>query len=57
LFGAHDVWVQWTTYYALLWCTDGLIDTVMGSTATVMGSNSYFTRHDVVMQEPGTTTC
>ncbi|XP_073009067.1 probable pectate lyase 5 [Typha latifolia] len=45
LYGARDVWVD---HCALSYCTDGLIDAIMGSTAITV-SNSYFSHHNEVM--------
>ncbi|CAN0878577.1 Probable pectate lyase 13 [Linum grandiflorum] len=45
LFGARNVWIDHCTLSS---CADGLIDTVMGSTAITI-SNNLFSRHDKVM--------
>uniref|UniRef100_A0A0E0ISW9 Pectate lyase n=1 Tax=Oryza nivara TaxID=4536 RepID=A0A0E0ISW9_ORYNI len=45
LYSARDVWVD---HCALSRCADGLIDTIMGSTAITV-SNSYFSHHNEVM--------
>ncbi|KAK4772667.1 hypothetical protein SAY86_014442 [Trapa natans] len=45
LYTAAKVWID---HCSLSYCTDGLIDAIMGSTAITI-SNSYFSHHDEVM--------
>ncbi|KAJ7953761.1 Pectate lyase [Quillaja saponaria] len=45
IFGATNVWID---HVSMSKCEDGLIDTVMGSTAITI-SNSHFTHHSKVM--------
>ncbi|TQE07894.1 hypothetical protein C1H46_006427 [Malus baccata] len=45
LFGARKIWID---HCSLLFCADGLIDAIMGSTGITI-SNNYFTHHDEVM--------
>ncbi|KAK9706807.1 hypothetical protein RND81_07G152900 [Saponaria officinalis] len=45
IFGASNIWVDHCT---LSYCTDGLIDATMGSTAITI-SNSHFSHHNDVM--------
>ena len=45
IFGAQKIWID---HCSLSYCTDGLIDAIMGSTGITI-SNSHFTHHDEVM--------
>ncbi|KAH1055370.1 hypothetical protein J1N35_033435 [Gossypium stocksii] len=45
IFGSQKIWVD---HCSLSYCTDGLVDAVMGSTGITI-SNSYFAHHDEVM--------
>ncbi|KAL4331968.1 hypothetical protein GQ457_07G018710 [Hibiscus cannabinus] len=45
IFGAQKIWID---HCALSYCTDGLIDAIMGSTGITI-SNSYFSHHNEVM--------
>ncbi|KAM1531354.1 hypothetical protein PS2_005467 [Malus domestica] len=45
LFGARKIWID---HCSLSFCTDGLIDAIMGSTGITI-SNNYFAHHDEVM--------
>uniref|UniRef100_A0A2N9IUB2 Pectate lyase n=1 Tax=Fagus sylvatica TaxID=28930 RepID=A0A2N9IUB2_FAGSY len=45
IFSARQIWID---HCALSYCTDGLIDAIMGSTAITI-SNNYFSHHDEVM--------
>ncbi|XP_044460824.1 probable pectate lyase 13 [Mangifera indica] len=43
--GAHKIWID---HCSLSYCTDGLIDAILGSTAITI-SNNYFSHHNEVM--------
>ncbi|XP_052198662.1 probable pectate lyase 5 [Diospyros lotus] len=45
IFSSRSIWID---HCSLSYCTDGLIDAIMGSTAITI-SNSYFSHHDEVM--------
>ncbi|THF94177.1 hypothetical protein TEA_004440 [Camellia sinensis var. sinensis] len=45
IFNSHDLWID---HCSLSYCTDGLIDAIMGSTGITI-SNSYFAHHNEVM--------
>ncbi|KAG6758542.1 hypothetical protein POTOM_038900 [Populus tomentosa] len=45
IFGAQKIWID---HCSLSYCTDGLIDAIMGSTGITI-SNNHFTHHDEVM--------
>ncbi|GAV67646.1 Pec_lyase_C domain-containing protein [Cephalotus follicularis] len=45
IFGAQKIWID---HCSLSYCTDGLIDAIMGSTGITI-SNNYFSHHDEVM--------
>ncbi|XP_065871388.1 probable pectate lyase 13 [Euphorbia lathyris] len=45
LFGAQKIWID---HCSLSYCTDGLIDAIMGSTGITI-SNNYFSHHNEVM--------
>ncbi|KAL4190908.1 hypothetical protein AMTRI_Chr07g26960 [Amborella trichopoda] len=45
IFGGRHIWID---HCSLSYCTDGLIDAIMGSTAITI-SNSYFSHHNEVM--------
>ncbi|KAA8539246.1 hypothetical protein F0562_025938 [Nyssa sinensis] len=45
IFAARNLWID---HCSLSYCTDGLIDAIMGSTAITI-SNNYFSHHDEVM--------
>ncbi|MQM15652.1 hypothetical protein Taro_048605 [Colocasia esculenta] len=45
IFGARNIWID---HCSLSYCTDGLIDAIMGSTGITI-SNNYFSHHDEVM--------
>lgn len=45
IYGARKIWID---HVALSYCTDGLIDAIMGSTAITI-TNSHFSHHDEVM--------
>ncbi|GAB4854997.1 hypothetical protein Ancab_023584 [Ancistrocladus abbreviatus] len=45
IFGAQNIWID---HCSLSYCTDGLIDATMGSTAITI-SNNHFSHHDDVM--------
>ncbi|KAE8709723.1 putative pectate lyase 13 [Hibiscus syriacus] len=45
IFGSQKIWID---HCALSYCTDGLIDAIMGSTGITI-SNSYFSHHNEVM--------
>ncbi|KAF5467032.1 hypothetical protein F2P56_016900 [Juglans regia] len=45
IFSARQIWID---HCSLSYCTDGLIDAIMGSTGITI-SNSYFSHHDEVM--------
>ncbi|XP_019441365.1 PREDICTED: probable pectate lyase 18 [Lupinus angustifolius] len=45
IFGARKIWID---HCSLSYCTDGLIDAIMGSTGITI-SNSHFAHHDEVM--------
>ncbi|KAI4384388.1 hypothetical protein MLD38_002553 [Melastoma candidum] len=45
IFGASNIWID---HCSLSYCTDGLIDAIMGSTGITV-SNNYFSHHDEVM--------
>ncbi|KAH7690617.1 Pectate lyase protein [Dioscorea alata] len=45
IYSAREIWID---HCSLSYCTDGLIDAIMGSTAITI-SNSYFSHHDKVM--------
>lgn len=45
IFGAQNIWID---HCSLSYCTDGLIDAIMGSTGITI-SNNYFSHHDEVM--------
>ncbi|KAK8579692.1 hypothetical protein V6N12_070003 [Hibiscus sabdariffa] len=45
IFGSQKLWID---HCALSYCTDGLIDAIMGSTGITI-SNSYFSHHNEVM--------
>ncbi|KAF2295484.1 hypothetical protein GH714_033022 [Hevea brasiliensis] len=45
IFGSQKIWIDHCT---LSYCTDGLIDAIMGSTGITI-SNNYFSHHDEVM--------
>ncbi|XP_059666031.1 probable pectate lyase 5 [Cornus florida] len=45
IFGSRSIWID---HCSLSYCTDGLIDAIMGSTAITI-SNNYFSHHDEVM--------
>ncbi|XP_057476294.1 probable pectate lyase 13 isoform X2 [Actinidia eriantha] len=45
IFSSRNIWID---HCSLSYCTDGLIDAIMGSTAITI-SNSYFSHHDEVM--------
>uniref|UniRef100_A0A5B7C9T3 Pectate lyase n=1 Tax=Davidia involucrata TaxID=16924 RepID=A0A5B7C9T3_DAVIN len=45
IFGSRNLWID---HCSLSYCTDGLIDAIMGSTGITI-SNSYFAHHDEVM--------
>ncbi|KAE8713888.1 putative pectate lyase 13 [Hibiscus syriacus] len=45
IFGSQKIWID---HCALSYCTDGLIDAIMGSTGITV-SNSYFSHHNEVM--------
>ncbi|KAJ0967227.1 hypothetical protein J5N97_024144 [Dioscorea zingiberensis] len=45
IYSGRNIWVD---HCSLSYCTDGLIDAIMGSTAITI-SNSYFSHHDEVM--------
>ncbi|XP_062156543.1 probable pectate lyase 18 [Alnus glutinosa] len=45
IFGARQIWID---HCSLSYCTDGLIDAIMGSTGITI-SNNYFSHHDEVM--------
>ncbi|KAK9158619.1 hypothetical protein Scep_005193 [Stephania cephalantha] len=45
IFGASKIWID---HCSLSYCSDGLIDAVMGSTAITI-SNNYFSHHNEVM--------
>jgi len=45
IFGSRNIWID---HCSLSYCTDGLIDAIMGSTAITI-SNNHFGHHDEVM--------
>ncbi|WVY97930.1 hypothetical protein V8G54_030081 [Vigna mungo] len=45
IFGSRKIWID---HCSLSYCTDGLIDAIMGSTAITI-SNNHFAHHDEVM--------
>lgn len=45
IFGSQKLWID---HCSLSYCTDGLIDAIMGSTGITI-SNNYFSHHDEVM--------
>ncbi|KAJ6767777.1 PECTATE LYASE 18-RELATED [Salix koriyanagi] len=45
IYGSQKIWID---HCSLSYCTDGLIDAIMGSTAITI-SNSHFAHHDEVM--------
>lgn len=45
IFGSRDIWID---HCSLSYCTDGLIDAIMGSTSITI-SNNHFAHHDEVM--------
>ncbi|KAB1219014.1 putative pectate lyase 12 [Morella rubra] len=45
IFGSRQLWID---HCSLSYCTDGLIDAIMGSTGITI-SNNYFSHHDEVM--------
>ncbi|XP_043702953.1 probable pectate lyase 12 [Telopea speciosissima] len=45
IFGSRNLWID---HCSLSYCTDGLIDAIMGSTGITI-SNNYFAHHDEVM--------
>ncbi|KAG8645287.1 probable pectate lyase 13 [Manihot esculenta] len=45
IFGSQKIWID---HCSLSYCTDGLIDAIMGSTGITI-SNNYFSHHDEVM--------
>ncbi|XP_073112159.1 probable pectate lyase 5 [Elaeis guineensis] len=45
IYGGRNIWVD---HCSLSYCTDGLIDAIMGSTAITI-SNNYFSHHNEVM--------
>ncbi|XP_057979250.1 probable pectate lyase 12 [Malania oleifera] len=45
IFSAQNIWID---HCSLSYCTDGLIDAIMGSTGITI-SNNYFSHHDEVM--------
>ncbi|KAK9284086.1 hypothetical protein L1049_012346 [Liquidambar formosana] len=45
IYGSRKLWID---HCSLSYCTDGLIDAIMGSTAITI-SNNYFSHHDEVM--------
>ncbi|GKV34203.1 hypothetical protein SLEP1_g42600 [Rubroshorea leprosula] len=45
IFGSQKIWID---HCSLSYCTDGLIDAIMGSTGITI-SNSYFSHHNEVM--------
>ncbi|KAK6933441.1 Pectate lyase [Dillenia turbinata] len=45
IFGSRNLWID---HCSLSYCTDGLIDAIMGSTAITI-SNNYFSHHNEVM--------
>ncbi|XVE99220.1 hypothetical protein REPUB_Repub03eG0178700 [Reevesia pubescens] len=45
IFGSQKIWID---HCSLSYCTDGLVDAIMGSTGITI-SNSYFSHHDEVM--------